>query len=89
MSITTMNQNNSEDYFQEDPALDLENDADFLKSFAASFTMILLSELGDKSFFIAAIMAMRYSRRIVFLGAMSALTVMTLLSGNLIIYSLF
>ena len=43
--------------------------------------MILVSEFGDKTFFIAAIMAMRQSRTEVFLSAMTALIVMTILSA--------
>ncbi len=45
--------------------------------------MIIVTELGDKTFFIAAIMAMRYARSTVFLGAISALAVMTVLSAAL------
>jgi putative Ca2+/H+ antiporter (TMEM165/GDT1 family) len=43
--------------------------------------MILVSEFGDKTFFIAAIMAMRQSRTEVFLSAMTALIIMTILSA--------
>lgn len=50
------------------------------KSFCASLSVIIVSELGDKTFFIAAIMAMSHSRVTVFLGAISALIFMTLLS---------
>ncbi len=39
-----------------------------------------MSELGDKTFFIAAIMAMRHSRLVVFSGAIGALFLMTVLS---------
>ena len=46
----------------------------------ASISVIIVSELGDKTFFIAAIMAMRHSRFIVFLGAIGALGLMTVLS---------
>ena len=46
----------------------------------SSFTMILLAEIADKTFFIACIMAMRYNRLIVFAGAWGALVLMTLLS---------
>lgn len=35
--------------------------------------VILVSEIGDKTFFIAAIMAMRNDRSIVFIGAIAAL----------------
>lgn len=53
----------------------------FVHAFVASLSMIIVSELGDKTFFIAAIMAMRHSRITVFAGAISALAVMTILSG--------
>lgn len=49
-------------------------------SFLATLSVIIVSELGDKTFFIAAIMAMTHSRMVVFLAAISALIVMTLLS---------
>jgi putative Ca2+/H+ antiporter (TMEM165/GDT1 family) len=39
-----------------------------------------VSEVGDKTFFLAMIMALRYSEVIVFLGAYSALFLMTILS---------
>lgn len=45
--------------------------------------MIIVSELGDKTFFIAAIMAMRHSRATVLAGALGALVVMTFLSAML------
>lgn len=52
----------------------------FIHAFVASFSVIIVSELGDKTFFIAAIMAMRYNRLTVLAGAMLALGVMTCLS---------
>ena len=54
----------------------------FLHSFMASLSVILVSELGDKTFFIAAIMAMRHSRLIVFIAAIASLWLMTILSGR-------
>ncbi|XP_074603675.1 putative divalent cation/proton antiporter TMEM165 isoform X2 [Brevipalpus obovatus] len=42
--------------------------------------MVIVSELGDKTFFISAIMAMRNNRLTVFLAANSALVLMTVLS---------
>lgn len=42
--------------------------------------MIIVTELGDKTFFIAALMAMRYSPVAVFSGSWLALIVMTVLS---------
>ena len=44
------------------------------------FTMTVATEVGDKTFCIAAVMAMRYNRLLVFSGAASALLVMTVLS---------
>ncbi|XP_057313051.1 transmembrane protein 165-like isoform X2 [Hydractinia symbiolongicarpus] len=55
-------------------------DYSFLHAFIASISVIIVSELGDKTFFIAAIMAMRHSRIIVFTGAIGALGLMTVLS---------
>jgi len=46
-------------------------------AFIASFSTIIVSELGDKTFFIAAIMAMRYNRIAVLCGALLALFLMT------------
>nr|CAD7402877.1 unnamed protein product [Timema cristinae] len=52
----------------------------FIHAFVAALSVIIVSELGDKTFFIAAIMAMRHPRLTVFLGAISALAFMTILS---------
>ncbi|XP_024867575.1 transmembrane protein 165 [Temnothorax curvispinosus] len=52
----------------------------FLHAFIASLSVIVVSELGDKTFFIAAIMAMKHPRLTVFVGAISALALMTILS---------
>jgi len=49
-------------------------------AFVASFSTIVVSELGDKTFFIAAIMAMRYNRIAVLAGALFALFLMTAIS---------
>lgn len=56
---------------------------DFLHGFVAALSVIIVSELGDKTFFIAAIMSMRHSRLVVFTGAMGALGLMTVLSAVL------
>lgn len=40
--------------------------------FFAAFSLIFLSELGDKTFFIAALLAMKVGRTISFLGAPGA-----------------
>jgi len=60
----------------------------FRDGFISSFSMILLAEIADKTFFIACIMAMRYSRILVFAGAWGALVLMTGLScalGHLVV----
>ena len=53
----------------------------FVHAFVASISVIIVSELGDKTFFIAAIMAMKHARSTVFAGAIAALGIMTLLSA--------
>lgn len=52
-------------------------------SFVLSFTMIIFSEIGDKTFLVAALMAMRHPRMVVFSAAFSALIAMTVLSAVL------
>jgi Ca2+/H+ antiporter, TMEM165/GDT1 family len=51
-----------------------------LTAFTAGLSIITVSELGDKTFFIAMYLAMRHSRRLVFSAATAALAVMTILS---------
>ncbi len=53
---------------------------DFIHGCWNSLLVILVTELGDKTFFIAAIMAMRYGRGVVYAGAMGALGLMHVLS---------
>ncbi|KAI9757375.1 MAG: hypothetical protein M4579_003489 [Chaenotheca gracillima] len=54
-----------------------------LHSFFLSLTMILFSEVGDKTFLVAALMAMKHPRMVVFSAALSALIMMTILSAVL------
>ncbi|XP_040822697.1 transmembrane protein 165 isoform X2 [Ochotona curzoniae] len=63
---------------KEDPAA--QTNLGFIHAFVAAISVIIVSELGDKTFFIAAIMAMRYNRLTVMAGAMLALGLMTCLS---------
>lgn len=49
--------------------------------FLQAFSMIIVSEIGDKTFLIAAIMAMRHPRIVVFAGAFASLVVMSILSA--------
>ncbi|CAN0041714.1 unnamed protein product, partial [Discosporangium mesarthrocarpum] len=55
----------------------------FWGAFVDSVAMIIATEIGDKTFFIAAIMAMTHPRIVVFCGAIGALAVMTVLSALL------
>ncbi|THU67650.1 hypothetical protein C4D60_Mb05t26950 [Musa balbisiana] len=52
-------------------------------AFFASLSMIIVSEIGDETFIIAALMAMRHPKSIVLSGALMALVVMTVLSTGL------
>lgn len=59
-------------------------------SFTTSFLAILVCEIGDKTFFLGMIMAMKYNKVVVFIGAFGALAVMTVLSaiGGKVVFSL-
>ncbi|CCH44716.1 Transmembrane protein [Wickerhamomyces ciferrii] len=46
-----------------------------------AISMIVVSEIGDKTFLISALMAMRHSRILVFTASFASLAVMTVLSG--------
>lgn len=50
-------------------------------SFLMAISMIIVSEIGDKTFLIAALMAMRNNRMVVFTASFASLAVMTVLSG--------
>ncbi|XP_050225330.1 GDT1-like protein 4 [Mercurialis annua] len=52
-----------------------------VQGFTKSLAMTVLSEIGDKTFFAAAILAMRHPRRLVLAGCLAALIVMTILSA--------
>ncbi|KAK4850893.1 hypothetical protein QYF36_010754 [Acer negundo] len=54
-----------------------------VQGFTKSLAMTVLSEIGDKTFFAAAILAMRHPRRLVLSGCLAALIVMTILSAGL------
>ncbi|KAL7148472.1 hypothetical protein ABFS83_06G180500 [Erythranthe nasuta] len=63
--------------------VDLDSGLGVFDAFFASLSMILVSEIGDETFIIAALMAMRHPKSIVLSGALSALFVMTILSTGL------
>lgn len=48
--------------------------------FYQAFSLVFLSEIGDKTFFIAGLLAMKTSRLISFIGSVAALAVMTVIS---------
>ncbi|ODV87784.1 hypothetical protein CANARDRAFT_193271 [[Candida] arabinofermentans NRRL YB-2248] len=50
-------------------------------AFFLSTSMIIVSEIGDKTFLVAALMAMKHPRATVFSAGFSALVIMTILSG--------
>jgi putative Ca2+/H+ antiporter (TMEM165/GDT1 family) len=53
---------------------------DISSGFASAFLLIFFSELGDKTFFIAALLAARNSAATVFVGTFGALGIMTIIS---------
>lgn len=82
--VTEMNNHNAESSSGPDDKSSggfFSSDVGFVHAFIASFSVIIVSELGDKTFFIAAIMAMRHPRLTVFAGAIAALALMTVLSA--------
>jgi len=82
-------ENDKDDHWHDKLADKIQDSANFgfIHAFVASLSVIVVSELGDKTFFIAAIMAMRHSRLVIYVGAMCALGAMTILSallGNIV-----
>lgn len=57
------------------------SDDAFLHGFFASLSVIIVSELGDKTFFIAAILSMKNPRLTVYAGAISSLAMMHVLAS--------
>ncbi|XP_034677585.1 GDT1-like protein 1, chloroplastic isoform X4 [Vitis riparia] len=53
---------------------------DISTGFVSAFLLIFFSELGDKTFFIAALLAARNSGAVVFIGTFGALAAMTIIS---------
>lgn len=53
----------------------------FWTSFFTALAMIIFSEMGDKTFLIATIMAMRHPRLLVFAASQLALSIMTVISA--------
>uniref|UniRef100_A0A7S2WN62 GDT1 family protein n=1 Tax=Mucochytrium quahogii TaxID=96639 RepID=A0A7S2WN62_9STRA len=59
----------------------VDKGGNFVHACLKSLTMIVVSELGDETFIIAAIMAMRHPQCIVFTGSVFALYLITILSS--------
>lgn len=85
ISITSNTINKPNESINKEPQYTDETSLETLSSpfysFYLSISMIIVSEIGDKTFLIAAIMAMRHPQMIVFSAASSALVLMTVLSG--------
>mmetsp|Transcript_11976 Transcript_11976/g.26625 ORF Transcript_11976/g.26625 Transcript_11976/m.26625 type:complete len:264 (-) Transcript_11976:90-881(-) len=62
---------------------DMQLDKSPSEAFSSSFFMILATEMGDETFIIAAVMAMRHPKFTVLGGALSAVYLMTVLSTGL------
>ncbi|KAL5227143.1 hypothetical protein ABZP36_015408 [Zizania latifolia] len=62
------------------PADVLGDLGDISTGFASAFLLIFFSELGDRTFFIAALLAARNPGAVIFLGTFGALAVMTIVS---------
>ena len=52
----------------------------FANGYTASLALVFFAEIGDKTFFIAALLAMKYSRMAVLFGTAGALAIMTVIS---------
>ncbi|XP_076953165.1 GDT1-like protein 3 [Bidens hawaiensis] len=81
--VETLKNNVIGDKIDPKVVLNLDPGLGIFDAFFASFSMILVSEIGDETFIIAALMAMRHPKSIVLSGALSALFVMTILSTGL------
>lgn len=55
-------------------------DSPLREGFVSGFLLILFSEIGDKTFFIALLLALRQPKGVVFAGTFGALAVMTVIS---------
>ncbi|KAF8060328.1 PAM71 [Scenedesmus sp. PABB004] len=58
----------------------LVGDSQFTEGFVSSLLLIFFSEIGDKTFFIALLLALREDRTAVFSGTFGALAIMTVIS---------
>jgi putative Ca2+/H+ antiporter (TMEM165/GDT1 family) len=61
----------------------LVGDSPLREGFVSAFLLIFFSEIGDKTFFIAVLLALQQPRGLVFTGTFGALAVMTVISVGL------
>jgi putative Ca2+/H+ antiporter (TMEM165/GDT1 family) len=61
----------------------LVGDSPFREGFVSAFLLIFFSEIGDKTFFIALLLALQRPKGVVFAGTFGALAVMTVISVGL------
>ena len=62
-------------------AVQMTSSGAFLSALTLSFFVIVATEIGDKTFFIAAVLTMRHSGSVIWIGAVGALALMTVLSA--------
>ena len=61
----------------------LVGDSPFREGFVSAFLLIFFSEIGDKTFFIALLLALQRPKGVVFAGTFGALAIMTVISVGL------
>lgn len=61
----------------------LVGDSPFREGFVSGFLLIFFSEIGDKTFFIALLLALQRPKGVVFTGTFGALAIMTVISVGL------
>lgn len=61
----------------------LVGDSPLREGFVSGFLLIFFSEIGDKTFFIALLLALQRPKGVVFMGTFSALAIMTVISVGL------
>jgi len=83
LAATAGSAGNVSSLIQAGSSFDLMLDKDIFEGVSSSFAMILATELGDETFIIAAVMAMRHPKATVLAGALAALYFMTVLSAFL------
>eukprot|EP00188_Purpureofilum_apyrenoidigerum_P003657 Plantae.Rhodophyta-Purpureofilum_apyrenoidigerum.ctg38869.p1 GENE.Plantae.Rhodophyta-Purpureofilum_apyrenoidigerum.ctg38869~~Plantae.Rhodophyta-Purpureofilum_apyrenoidigerum.ctg38869.p1 ORF type:complete len:364 (-),score=42.66 Plantae.Rhodophyta-Purpureofilum_apyrenoidigerum.ctg38869:142-1170(-) len=62
------------------PPVAISSTSNMWRAFSSAFGVVFVSEFGDKSMFATALMAMRYKPSLVLIGALGALTVMTIIA---------